>query len=79
MPVNPNAHGNYSQGGFRGKASKRGASWNQNAGKGGSGNKGGGGGCCFAAAGAKAVWAGKFRLAARYFRLDAKARLAGVY
>ncbi len=79
MPINPNAHGNYSQGGFKGKASKSGASWNQNAGKGGSGGRGGKSGCCFAAQAVKAVWAGKFRLAKRYAVLDVKARLAGAY
>lgn len=32
-------------------------------------------GCCFAVQAVKAVWAGKFRLARRYARLDVKTRL----
>lgn len=32
-------------------------------------------GCCFAGQAVKAVWAGKFRLARRFARLDVKTRL----
>jgi hypothetical protein len=31
--------------------------------------------CCFAGQAVKAVWLGKFKLAARFVRLDAKTRL----
>lgn len=34
------------------------------------------GGCCFWVEGTKAVWAGKFRLARRYFRLGVKSQPA---
>lgn len=69
------ANGPYSLGGFKGKASKRGAKWNQNAGKGGGGSRGGGNSCCFAGQAVKAVWMRKFRLARRFARLDIKTRL----
>lgn len=71
MPINPGAHGNYSQGGFKGKASKGNAKWVQKGGNRPSKQ----GGCCFAGQAVKAAWAGKFRLARRFARLDVKTRL----
>ena len=63
----PSGHGPHSLGGFKGKGGRPSVGGHKKD------------GCCYAAAATKAVWAGKFRLAARYARLDVKARLAGTY
>jgi hypothetical protein len=56
-------NGPYALGGFKGKGKKH------------KGDHRGGKKCCFAGQAVKAVWLGKFRLAARFARLDAKTRL----
>lgn len=65
MGTNPNAHGNYSQGGFKGKASKKNAKWVQ---KGGNRPSKQSGGCCPMVAAIRSARRGNFRLAGRYAR-----------